>query len=98
RLHLHSFPTRRSSDLKRVVKLALNWEEKISFVIAEDLTLKRLRFGDVLQEQAQDSGAEDAAARFDADFAILSMELSRLLPQILEAFGGEDDSALMKAS
>ncbi len=83
---------------KRVVKLALNWEDKISFVIAEDLTLKRLRFGDVLQEQAQDSGAEDAAARFDADFAILSMELSRLLPQILEAFGGEDNSALMKAS
>src|SRR5690606_20508862 len=66
--------------------------------IAEDLTLKRLRFGDILQEQAHDSGAEDAAAQFDADFAILSMELARPLPQILDAFGGEDDSALLNAS
>src|SRR5690554_2140394 len=83
---------------KRAVKLALNWEEKISFVIDEDLTLKRLRFGDVLQEQSLDSGAEDAAARFDADFAILSLELSRLLPEILEAFGGEDTGALVAAA
>ncbi len=83
---------------KRVVKLALSWEEKISFIIAEDLTIKRLKFSDVLQEQAQDSGAEDAADRFDADFSILAMELSRLIPQVLEAFGGEDDSALLKAS
>lgn len=81
---------------KRVVKLAMNWEDKISFILAEDLTIKRLRFSDVLQDQAQDTNAEDASARFDADFAILSMELSLLIPQILDAFGGEDDSALMR--
>jgi recombination associated protein RdgC len=83
---------------KRVVKLALSWDEKISFVMGEDLTVKRLRFSDVLQDAAQDAGAEDAAAHFDADFAILAAELARLIPEILEAFGGEDDSALIKAA
>jgi len=55
-----------------------------------------LRFADVLQEEAASSG-EDAAARFDADFALMSLELAAFLPKLLEVFGGEE-AGLEKAA
>jgi recombination associated protein RdgC len=73
---------------KQVVKLALAWNERLEFVLGEDLTVKRLRFSDEIQEEAADQGAEDEQARFDADFVIMSGELSAFLPALAEAFGG----------
>ncbi|UZE97570.1 recombination-associated protein RdgC [Alkalimarinus alittae] len=81
---------------KQAVKLAMTWEQNISFVMNEDLSIKRLKFGDVMQEQLDDSGAEDAASKFDASFAIMSMEFAKLLPAVLDAFGGEDKSAIIE--
>ncbi len=73
---------------KQVVKLALEWDERISFVLCDDLSIKRLGFMDIIQEEAADVAAEDDAARFDADFAIMSLELGRFIPRLLEQFGG----------
>ncbi|MCP5161991.1 MAG: recombination-associated protein RdgC [Hahellaceae bacterium] len=81
---------------KQVVKLAMEWEENISFLLQEDLSIKRLKFGDSFQEQLDNTEADDAAARLDASFSLMSLELSRLLPALLEAFGGEDTSALIE--
>jgi recombination associated protein RdgC len=72
---------------KQAVKLALAWNERLSFVLGEDLGVRRLRFEDLVREQA-DSGAEDEAARFDADFAVMALELAAFLPALMEAFGG----------
>ncbi len=80
-----------------VTKLAVDWRESLSFILANDLTIKRLKFGDLLQEQLDDMNAEDAAAQFDAGFSIMCMELDKLIPEVLEAFGGEDTSALIEA-
>jgi recombination associated protein RdgC len=79
-----------------VTKLALDWRESLSFILASDLSIKRLKFSDMLQEQLDDIQAEDAAAQFDAGFSIMSMELDRLIPEILNAFGGEDTSAVIE--
>lgn len=76
-------------------KLTLNWNDSLSFLLGADLTIKRIKFGDVMQEKLDDTGADDAAAKFDAGFAIMSMEFDRLIPEILEAFGGEDLSAVI---
>lgn len=73
---------------KQVTKLALTWNERISFVLTENLQVKRLAFLDVLKEQAEQD-AETAAEQFDADFAIMAGELSRFLPDLVEALGGE---------
>jgi len=80
-----------------VTKLALDWRDSLSFILGSDLTIKRLKFSDMLQEQLDDSQAEDAAAQFDAGFSIMSLELDRLIPEILNAFGGEDTSAVIEA-
>jgi recombination associated protein RdgC len=78
---------------KRTTRLAIQWQDHLSCIISEDLSIKRLRFLDLIQEAAQEVEAEDAASRFDADFAIMTLELSRFIPALLQVFGGEDKSA-----
>ncbi len=74
---------------KQAYKLALTWDDKFSAILNEDLTLKRLKFDDTLLDEADDQGAEDAAAKFDADFAIMTLTLARFLPRFLDYFEGE---------
>jgi len=74
---------------KQVTKLAMTWGDRISFVLHENLQVKRLAFLDLIKEESEQQ-AETADEQFDADFAIMSGELSRLLPDLLEALGGEE--------
>ncbi|HRH13746.1 MAG TPA: recombination-associated protein RdgC [Azonexus sp.] len=73
---------------KLPTRLALTWDDRISFVLTEKLEIKRVAFLDLLKEQAERS-AEHADEQFDADFAMMTGELSRFLPQLVEALGGE---------
>lgn len=78
---------------KAVIKLALTWNERLSFVLDEHLGIKRLRFLDAIQDQAADVETADEAERFDADFSIMSLELAGFIPRLLEIFGGENNPA-----
>lgn len=73
---------------KAVTRLAMTWGDRISFVLNENLQIKRLSFLDILKEQA-DSQAENADERFDLDFTLMTGEVARLLDDLLEALGGE---------
>ena len=64
-------------------------EDRLSFVLDQRLTVKRLKFLDIVQEAAREVDAQSAAERFDADFAVMSLELARFLPRLVDAFGGE---------
>lgn len=75
---------------KQVIKLAINWADRLAFVIDEHLAIKRLRFLELVQDQVADIEAEGEAERFDADFSIMSLELANFLPRLLELFGGEN--------
>ncbi len=74
---------------KLVTKLALNWSETVSFVLGDDLAIKRLKFSEELREQNEDVIAETPAARIDADFALMTGELSKFIPALISALGGE---------
>lgn len=82
----------------QVKTLAVTWKETISFILSSDLTIKRLKFSDVVQEKLDDINTEDAASQFDASFAIMALELDQFMPEVLNAFGGEDTSALLAAA
>jgi recombination associated protein RdgC len=71
-----------------VSQLALNWQQRLEFVLDEKLVVRRLRFADLVQEQASETEADDAAAQFDVDFAIMALELSRFIDALASAFGG----------
>ena len=72
-------------------KLALTWNSRISFVLGDKMELKRLAFLDLLKEEAEKS-AEHADEQFDADFALMSGEFARLIPDLLAALGGEAET------
>lgn len=73
---------------KQCVKLGLAWDEKLTFMLCDDLSVKKLRYSEALIEQAADAGEAGAAARFDADFTLMSLELSRFVPRLLAILGG----------
>lgn len=74
---------------KQVIKLAMSWAERLSFVLDENLAVKRLKFLDLIQEQAADIEAFDETEQFDADFSIMTAELAQFLPRLLELFNAE---------
>lgn len=79
---------------RQLVQLELEWNETFSFLFNEDFTLRRIRFTDIVQEQAGEIDDEDdGRVRFDNDFAIMTLAFARCLPHLIEACGGEDRAA-----
>lgn len=71
---------------KYVVKVALEWDNAISFILCDDLAIKRLKFFDVLQEQNDDIDSDDIIAKLDADFSLMAGEINRLIDDLLKEF------------
>ncbi len=74
---------------KLPTRLALTFDDRVSFVLTEKMEIKRVAFLDVIKEEA-DKNAESADMQMEADFALMSGELSRLIPALIGVLGGED--------
>lgn len=70
---------------KLPTRLALTWEGRVSFSLTEALQLKKITFLEVVFEAT--SAEKDEG--FDADVALATGELRKLLPDVMEALGGE---------
>lgn len=77
---------------KQVLKLALTWNDRLSFVLDEHLNIKRLKFLDLVQDQVSDIEAGSEVEQFDANFSIMTLELASFLPALVDLFGGEAKS------
>lgn len=75
---------------KQVTKLAVGWQDKLSFVIDDGLAISSLRFTDLLQDQASQDGGDNALDQQDASFVLMMLTFTQFLPALLEALGGEE--------
>jgi len=78
---------------KQVTRLALEWDDRLRFVLGSDLGLTRLQLADSVLDELEDG--EDPAARLDAEFALIALQLRELLARLdaLFALAGEGGAA-----
>ncbi len=66
---------------KQCTRLALTFHDRISFVLNEQLDIKRVNPLDILDQPDQET-SRDEAERFDSDFALMCAELEPMLSHI----------------
>ena len=69
---------------KLPTKLALTWDDRVSFVLTDGLRVRKLSFLDTVFE-----GTKADDGKFDTDVAIATGELIKLIPELIGALGGE---------
>jgi len=72
---------------KQCTRLALTFNDRVSFVLTEGLDIKRIAPLDILNEGR--IAAHDAAEQFDSDMVLMTRELGLLRDALVEALGGE---------
>ena len=63
---------------KQVTRLALTLDDHLSFVLGEDLVIRKLKFLEGAVDQLENTEREDLRAELDARFALMSGEVKRL--------------------
>ncbi|NML25313.1 recombination-associated protein RdgC [Zoogloea dura] len=79
---------------KLPTRLALTFDDRVSFILTEKMEIKRVAFLDVIKEEAERQ-ADAVDMQMQADFALMSGELGRLIPALLEVLGGEVKDAVI---
>lgn len=76
---------------KLPTRLAMTWDDRISFVLDEAGTLRRLHWGDIIMSQAaqEAAAAETAFESHQASLSLMGGELARLLADLVDNLGGE---------
>jgi len=94
--------TRHALDLREIrshleggkypAQLGLCWNDRVAFMLTEKLAIKRVQFLDLepdAQVQEQTPTKADPLEKFDADFALMTGELTLLLEAVLQCLGGQ---------
>jgi recombination associated protein RdgC len=68
------------------------WKEAIHCTVDDCLAVKGLKLDDAISDKANDRNPESKAEQFDADFAIMTLELKNFIAALLSAFGGENEA------
>ena len=71
----------------RVTELGLIWNDRVAFILAQDLTLKRIQWLDVVQEEAEGS-CDDAESMAYATQLLMAAALSAILGELVDLLGG----------
>ncbi|MBQ9182204.1 MAG: recombination-associated protein RdgC [Neisseriaceae bacterium] len=72
---------------KTVTQLGLTWQDKIAFVLGDDLSLKRIRFLDIVQEEAEND-SDDLPALTAATQLLATETLANMIDELIGHLGG----------
>lgn len=70
-----------------VTELGLVWDDRVAFILTQDLTLKRIQWLDVVQEEAEGS-CDDAESMAYAKQLLMEAALSAILGELVDLLGG----------
>jgi recombination associated protein RdgC len=73
---------------KRVTRLGMTWNDRISFVLNEHLQLKRIDFLEIIKEESS-KVADNEDEMFELDFTLMTGELAKMLTDLTAVLGGE---------
>lgn len=76
-------------DGKRPTRLAMTWDDRVSFELTESMQIRKIVFLEGTDSASSTSASGGKEDNFDADAAIATGELGQLVPELLEALGGE---------
>ena len=82
---------------KQCMRLAMTWNDRISFVLTPSLTIKRVAPLDVIKD-ASDPTAQNDDEQFDSDMTLMTGELLRLFADLVEVLGGEQGDGMLQAA
>lgn len=71
----------------KVTELGLVWNDRVAFILTQDLTLKRIQWLDVVQEEAEGS-CDDAESMAYATQLLMAAALSVILGELVDLLGG----------
>lgn len=77
---------------KQCTRLALTWNDRVSFILTDNFDIKRVAPLDILRED-QEAQAANEAEQFDADFTLMTGEIAHMLESLVVALGGERAAA-----
>jgi recombination associated protein RdgC len=73
---------------KVATRLALTWRDRVSFILTEQMQIKRVNFLDLVKEEAERQ-SDEGDDLFAANFTLMAGELAPLLDDLVAALGGE---------
>ena len=73
---------------RRPTKLAMTWDERITFFLTDKFQVKKITFLDSVKAEIPDE--EDDEAAYAGMFHVYTEQLTKLVPSLLEALGGEE--------
>lgn len=74
---------------KQSTRLAMTWADKISFVLTENLAIKRVAPLDVIKENAEVLANDDE--RYESEVTLFTGEFSMMIHDLIDALGGEKE-------
>ncbi len=76
-------------------QLALTWQGRVSLLLTESMQVKKIAFLEgVFEGSASNAGKPKADEAFEADAAIATGELGKLIPDLIDALGGEQQPGM----
>ncbi|PXF31793.1 hypothetical protein WH50_08005 [Pokkaliibacter plantistimulans] len=75
---------------KQTTRLSLHWQDSLSFTLCDDLSLKRLQASERLQDELDNTQTDSMDQELDALFTLSALELNRLIPVMIDWFGGKE--------
>jgi len=87
----HDLPTEtiesHVQDGYQCTRLAMTWQDRISFMLTDTGDLKRVAPLEVLEEGSNDAIVQSGAEKFQSDFTLMSAELAKLFNELMPLLG-----------